>query len=149
MNASDEYRASVQTASVQVLFQVLWSESFAEKALLLVLTAVLTGVVVPLVVKSIDRASDGREAILRAQGKLFEDVSETILTTETLMLDVSWFGTQYAKNSGMQGKAFDRYQERSVDLISRWRSQTARAQTLAAPAVAIKLNSFQRRFFLE
>ena len=130
-------------------FQVLWSESFLEKALLLVLTAVLSGIVIPLVIKSIDRTREGREALSRSQVKLFEDVSETILTAETLMLDVSWFGTDLAKNGEMQRKALERYTERSVDLIAKWRVQTTRAQTLASPKVAEKLDAFLKRFFFE
>lgn len=84
-----------------------------------------------------------------AQAKLFDDVSETILTCETLMLDVSWFGTPDAKNVEMQKKAFERYTERSVDLIARWRAQASRAQTLASPRVSQKINAFQMRFFIE
>jgi hypothetical protein len=114
-----------------------------------VLTAVLSGIIVPLVIKSVDHSREGQETLSRAQLKLFEDVSETMLAAETLMLDVSWFGTDHAKNSDMQRKAFERYQERSVDLIAKWRAQTTRAQTLASPKVGQKLNEFLKRFFYE
>lgn len=131
------------------LLHVLKSDSFIEKALLLVLTALLSGLIVPLVIKSIDSAREGREMLFRAQAKLFDDVSETLLTGETLMLDISWFGTPDAKNADMQRKAFERYSERSVDLVAKWRIQSSRAQTLASPHVSSKLNAFQIRFFSE
>src|SRR5258708_6960014 len=118
--------------SPSIVRRVLKSDSFVEKAFLLILTAVLSGLFVPLVIKTVDRAREGREAIARAQAKLFDDASETILTCETLMLDVSWFGTPRAKNVDMQKKAFERYTEKSVDLISKWRAQSSRAQALAS-----------------
>jgi hypothetical protein len=131
------------------LLRVLRSDSFIEKAFLLILTAVLSGLVVPLVIKSIDTASAGRTEIARAKAKLFDDFSETIMSCEALALDVSWYGTTDAKNVDMQIKAFDRYSERVVDLIARWRTLSARAQTLASPDVAQKVDKFQRRFFDE
>lgn len=136
-------------AQASTLLRVLKSDSFVEKAFLLILTAVLSGVLVPLVIKSVEGAREERDAIARAQAKLFDDVSETILTCETLILDVSWFGTKQAKNAEMQEKAFDRYIDKSVDLIAKWRAQSSRAQALASPHVAKKLNAFQIRFFDE
>jgi hypothetical protein len=65
------------------------------------------------------------------------------------MLDVTWFGTKRAKNAEMQKKAFERYSEKSVDLIAKWRAQSSRAQALASPQVAKKLDAFQGRFFVE
>lgn len=117
----------------------LRTDSFLEKSALLVLTAVLSGVIVPLVIKSTDEARAERASISQAQAKLFDDVSEVILTFETLTLDVSWFGSKETKNPEMQKKAFERYNERVVDLVARWRVQASRAQTLASKPVAMKI----------
>jgi hypothetical protein len=144
-NATPEQPVITSTSPLRVLK----SDSFIEKAFLLLLTALLSGMLVPLIIKSIDNAREKREALSRAQAKLFDDVSETLLTCETLMLDISWFGTQDAKNAEMQKKAFERYTERSVDLVAKWRVQSSRAQTFASPHVSKKLNAFQIRFFDE
>ncbi|MGR9471093.1 hypothetical protein [Rhizobium leguminosarum] len=125
------------------------SDGFIEKLVLLVLTAILSGIFVPLIIKSIDQSREARQAVATAQAKLFDDISDTILTLETLMLDVSWFGTGDAKNAEMQTRAFDRYTERSVDLIVKWRIEASRAQALASPETAEKMQAFLNRFFRE
>lgn len=132
-----------------LLGRVLRNESFIEKALVLFLTAVVSGIFLPVIVRSIDRDRESRAAIALAQSKLFDDISETILTTETLALDVSWYGTMAVDNDEMQTKAFERYSERLVDLVAKWRAQSSRAQALASPEVAKKLETFLKRFFAE
>lgn len=121
---------------------VLSSETFLEKVALLVLTAILSGAVVPLIIKSIDTRREGREAVFRAQAKLYDEISEIVLTYETLALDVSWYGTSKVKNVALQTKAYERYSERVVDLIARWRAQISRAQTLASPDISNKIRVF-------
>jgi hypothetical protein len=138
-----------EATRANALLAVLKSESFVEKCLLLVLTAVLSGIVVPLIIKSVDSHREHRENLIRAQAKLFDDISETILTCETLMLDVSWFGTAQARNPEMQKKSFDRYVEQSVGLVAKWRAQSSRAETLVSPKISEKLAAFQIRFFRE
>jgi hypothetical protein len=128
---------------------VLASESFLEKAYLLVLTVMLTGIVVPLVVKSVDASRERRAAITSAQSKLFDDLSETILTYETLALDVSWFGTSTTANVQMQKKAFERYNERTTELTAKWRILAARSRTLTSPIVANKINTMLSDVFME
>jgi hypothetical protein len=135
--------------SSSALLRVLKAESFIEKVLLLAITAILSGVLIPLAIKSIDSEREGRAALARAQAKLFDDVSETILTTETLILDVSWYGTVAAKNPDLQNKAFERYNARVVDLIGKWRAESSRAQALASPKVSEKIHAFLGRFFVE
>lgn len=134
--------ASLQTKPRSSLIKILSSETFLEKVALLVLTAILSGAVIPLIIKSIDTRREGREAVFRAQAKLYDDISEIVLTYETLALDVSWYGTPAAKNVALQRKAFERYSERVVDLIARWRTQVSRAQTLASPAIGKKIRDF-------
>ncbi|WP_105435673.1 hypothetical protein [Neorhizobium tomejilense] len=136
-----ERRASV--------LRVLKSDGFLEKVMLLVLTAVLSGFLIPWAVKSIDRDREAREAISSAQVKLFDEVSATIVTLETLMLDVTWFGTINGKNSELQKKAFERYSEQSSALVIKLRTQSSRAQTLASPQMATELEAFLLRFFVE
>lgn len=129
--------------------RVLKSDSFVEKALILILAGLLSGLIVPLVIKSIDESQARQEALSQAQAKLFDDVSETILTLETLMLDISWFGTPDAENADMQKKAFERYSSESVHLIAKWRVQSSRVRTLTSAPISQKLNAFQARFFRE
>ena len=128
---------------------VLASESFLEKAYLLVLTVLLTGVVVPLVVKSIDASRERRAAISSAQQKLFDELSETILTYETLALDVSWFGTGSSRNPELQARAFQRYNDKTVDLTARLRILAARSRTLTSPDVGEKINVMLRDIFVQ
>ena len=136
----------VETSSTNpeppVIRKALTSESFVEKVALLLLTALLSGLIVPLVISSLQATRTRSEAILQAQAKLLEDVSETILTYETLALDVSWFKTKTAQNEDLHQKAFAKYSERVVDLVAKWRAQAARAQTLVSPAVSAKIDGF-------
>jgi hypothetical protein len=143
-----------------VIRTALTSASFIEKVVLLLLTAILTGIVVPSIINDSNRKYSERQkevekmrarddAILQAQSKLLDDVSEIILTCETLILDVSWYRTRFAMNEEMHRRAFSRYSERIVDLISRWRALQARARNLTSPVISSKIDDFLRRFFLE
>lgn len=129
------------------LRRALTSESFVEKAALLLLTAILSGLVVPVVIGSLQAKRARRDAIVQAQAKLLDDMSETILTYETLLLDVSWFATNLARNDEMHQKAFAKYSDRAVDLVAKWRAQAARAQSLASPAISAKLDAFLLKVF--
>ena len=133
--------------------QVVSSQSFIEKLLLLLLTVGVSGVAVPLVMNRVAAASSARQkaaeairardqTILDAQSKLLNDFAETLLAYETLALDVSWYKTAVGLHEDMHTRAFNRYSERVVDLISRWRALVSRARTLASPSVAEKMNAF-------
>ncbi|MEZ4714108.1 MAG: hypothetical protein R3A44_43390 [Caldilineaceae bacterium] len=89
------------------------------------------------------------DAILRAQSKLLDDIATTILTYETIAADVTWFKTEMAANDEMHEKAFNRYNERVIDLVAQWRIQAAKAQTLVTPTVSDKINSFLNKVFDE
>jgi hypothetical protein len=128
---------------------ILRDSSFIQNVILLFLTAALSGVIVPQVVKTIDTSRESRAAVQRAQAKLFSDVSETVLTYETLALDVSWFGTNTAKNPEMQRKAFERYSDKVVDLTAKWRIQASRAQTLTSRPVSAKINNLLAEVFVK
>jgi hypothetical protein len=147
--ASDSESPAPSSETSGSLRKILKSDSFVEKALILAGTVVLSGLLVPLIIMHVNSVRVAREGLSHAQAKLFDDVSETILTSETLLLDISWFGTEHAKNAEMQKKAFERYSERSVDLIAKWRAQSSRAMALASPQVSKKLKAFQLRFFQE
>jgi hypothetical protein len=131
------------------VLRVLSSESFLEKFFLLVATAFLTGLLIPSAIKYVDTARERREVISRANTKLFEEFSETIITAETLILDVTWYGSTEAPIPELQKKAFDRYSEQVVQLVTRWRLQISRAHTLASPSVAGKMQRLLDRFFIE
>ncbi len=124
------------------------TSSFWEKIVLLSVTALISGLLVPVVVKSIDETRAKQAAVRAAQERLYTDVSATLLTMQTLALDVSWFGTSGSKDVDNQKKAYQRYNDRAVDLVAQWRTQIARAQTLATPAIASELNNTLTRYFI-
>lgn len=143
-----------------VIRNVLTSESFVEKLVLLLVTAILSGILVPLTINYVSFRTAAREkerearrarddSILQAQSKLLDEFSETALTAMTLALDVSWFKTQAAANDEYHKKAFARYSDRIVDLVAKWRALASRAQTLTSPAVSRKINAFLAMFFNE
>jgi hypothetical protein len=145
---------------VSILWNVLASESFVEKLMLLLITAALSGLLLPYVLtrynnsvaarqKAADIARSKNESILQAQAKLVEDLAAVVLTYETLALDVTWFRTSVAKDEKMYQRAYERYSDRIVDLISTWRSLTARSQTLTSPSVSVKIGDFLARVFSE
>jgi hypothetical protein len=145
---------------LSVLWNVLTGESFVEKLVLLLITAALSGLLLPYVLarynnsvaarqKAADIARSKNKSILQAQAKLVEDLADVVLTYQTLALDVTWFRTSVAKDEKMYQRAYERYSDRSVDLISTWRSLTARSQSLASPSVSEKIGDFLARVFHE
>jgi hypothetical protein len=153
----------------KVLRRALTSDSFVEKAGLLVLTVVLSGVAVPIVVnrlnandadrrkhtetaaaesrKAADIARAKEDAVLRARLALLDAFSEMLLTYETLALDVSWYRTSSVNDHALYEKAYSRYSERVVGLFSTWRVLTSRAQLLAGPDISALMNTFQQDVF--
>lgn len=134
--------------------QVLASRSFREKAMLLL----LSGLVVPLVMFFLNREFEAREKnverakaefvdALAAKRAFWEDTSRTILTLQTLVLDVSWYKTSYAPNVILHEKALDRYSREVVDLTANWRVLISRAEVIASPEVAEKLHALLGEFF--
>ena len=121
----------------------LTNESFIEKVAVLLVTAVLSGIFVPLIVSTInsknqqlqkerDAAKTKQEALLQSRIKLLDDFSEVAITLETLALDVSWFESPNAKNKDLAGVTFQRYSDRSVDLVTKWRVLSSRSRLLAS-----------------
>jgi hypothetical protein len=136
-----------QATDVSVL-SFFMTPSFWEKIALLVATAILSGLVIPLVIRYTDEARARQSAVSQAQEQLYLDVSKTILTYQTLVLDVSWFGTPQGRNNDMQKQAFARYNERVVDLVADWRVHIARAKTLTSREFSKLLNEFLTEVFL-
>jgi hypothetical protein len=52
-----------------------------------------------------------------------------------------------ALDTAMQHKAYERFSDKVRDLVARWRAHTARAQTLASPAVASRIDKFLTEVF--
>ncbi|MCX2454333.1 hypothetical protein OQX61_23890 [Pedobacter sp. PLR] len=130
-----------------ILTKVFGNESFIEKLFLLFLTALLSGLIIPYVGTEIQRNKARNDIVLQAQSKLLEDVSKTLLTYETLLLDISWFKTDKGHNEEMHKKAFARYSERAVDLLADWRVESIRVKSLASAETSKKLDSFQLTMF--
>jgi hypothetical protein len=142
------------------LHKVITGESFIEKFALLLLTGLLSGLLLPYVIarynngvstrqKESDFARSKDEAILQAQSKLVEEFATVVLTYETLVLDVSWYKTGAGKDELLYEKAYAKYSDRIVDLLSSWRSLSARSQTLTSPEIAREMNDFQILVFKE
>jgi hypothetical protein len=108
------------------LMRVLGSESFVEKVALLLATAVLSGFLIPYVVSTMQRTRARSDAIAASQRQLLDDLAETILTYQTLALDVSWYRTSGVKDLAIHERAFTRYNDRFVDLLATWRTQSVR-----------------------
>ena len=122
---------------------VIKSESFFEKAFLLVLAAIISGLLIPAVFKVIDHQRSERIALKESKSQLHSDVAETVLRSITLALDVSWFGSKKSKNKDMQEIAFKRYNERIADLMADWRVQYSKSQTLTSNDISEKLQTLQ------
>ena len=123
------------------------TSAFWEKIALLLATALLSGLVIPLIVKATDESRARRAAVSQAQEQLFRDASETMLTFQTLVLDVSWFGTPGARDEDSQRRVYAKYNDRAADLVARWRTQVARARTLTSSSVSEKLQVMLEQFF--
>ncbi len=115
---------------------------FLQRAMLIVLAALLSGLFIPGIVGRINESRDEKIALAKAQAKLFDEVSEILLTLQTLILDVSYFGYGPAKSTADQRRAYERYNEATPMLIARYRIQVARAKVLSSQGVANDLNAF-------
>lgn len=152
---------SEEIKRVNVLRKVLTSEAFIEKVFLLLLTVILSGLAIPYVLSRINASDSARqqilaesrarqEALIQAQSNLLNDFSDVVLTYETLALDVSWYGTSFARNDELLEKSFTRYNDQLVELISKWRILASRAQVLAAPGIGEEMLIFlNQKVFLE
>ena len=141
---SKETNSQAPTSPTLAFFR---TSGFWEKISLLVATALLSGLVVPLIIKQTDEARARRTSVSQAQEQLFRDVSDTMLTFQTLILDVSWFGTPGARDEDSQRKAYAKYNERAAEFVARWRTQIARSRTLTSPEVSTRLRTMLEHFF--
>jgi len=153
----------------KVVRRVLASDSFVEKAGLLLLTVVLSGIAVPIVVnrlnandaarrrqteiadaegrKAVDLARVREEAVFHARLALLNEFSEMLLTYQTLALDVSWYRTSGVNDLALHQRAYSRYSERIVALFATWRVLTSRAQLLAGHDISNLMETFIAKVF--
>jgi len=127
--------------------EIFKSDSFVEKASLLLLTALISGFLVPYISSEIQRRAARNDAIIQSQTKLLDDVSRTLMTYETLLLDVSWYKTVEGYDEEMHKLAYKKYADRVVDLLTDWRVEAIKARTLSSPEVSDRLTSFQQKMF--
>lgn len=126
-----------------VVRTALVSASFVEKAVLLLLTALITGLLIPYVSNKIQTTNAHNEIVLQAKAKLLDDVTNTLVTYQYLVGDVSFYKSDTSLFNGkMQALSFERYSTRVVDLTSQWGVEIAKARTLASPEISDKLNKF-------
>ena len=137
----------------------LTSESFIEKIALLLVTASLTGVIVPMIISHFNLKASERQknleflkardsSILQSQSKLLDDAAEVILTYQTLALDVSWYKHSRGADEELHHKAFARYSEKIVELVTKWRILISRSRMLASADVSNKLQEFLEKTFI-
>ncbi|MEO3403238.1 hypothetical protein AAFN85_05015 [Mucilaginibacter sp. CAU 1740] len=130
-----------------VFKRVLVSESFLEKLFLLLATAILSGILIPYFTNKIQTDKARNEIVLQSQKNLLNDISKTLLTYETLLLDISWFKNNIATDSAMHEQAFKNYTSRSVDLLTDWRVESIKAKDLVSEDMSKKLDVFQLKMF--
>ena len=135
---------------------VLVSESFIEKAILFCLTVLITGIAIPLVLallnnyeatraKNLNELKARHETLLSAQSRLLDDFTENLILYETLALDVSYFGLARTHNPDFQEKAFARYNNEVITVLTRWNAHIVKARILASPEIAGKMEKMRAR----
>ena len=123
--------------------RIFFSDSFLEKFSFLLLTALITGLLIPIISQNVQKNNSKNDAILNNQVKLLDDVSNIIMTYETLVLDVSFYKSHNdVNNSDLQTKAYEKYSQRVTDLFSQWRFQISKARYLTSPTISSKLEQF-------
>ncbi len=121
------------------------SASFIEKTVLLLLTAVISGLLIPYVSNKIQTANAHTEVVLQSEAKLLDDITNTMITYQFLVGDVSLYKRDSsAANDKMQAAAFEHYSNRVVDLFSQWGVEIAKSKSLASPEVSEKLDKFMQ-----
>ena len=131
-----------------MLARVFFRESFLERTSLLVITAVISGLMIPEISYRIQAHNQRQEIVLTKQAELLDDLTNTLMTYESLVLDVSWYkSSELVYNIEMHQKAYERYSERVPDLIARLRGDLLKARYLASPTMAEKLNQFHQKIF--
>lgn len=125
-------------------------ESFLERASLLIITAIISGLMIPEISYRIQAQNQKQEIVLANQAELLDDLTNTLMTYESLVLDVTWYKSNEAVyNQEMHLKAYERYTSRVPDLIAELRTGMLKAKYLASPAMEEKLNQFHERIFSE
>ena len=117
--------------------------TFLQNLTLLLVTAFLSGLIIPYLSEKNQRINARNEILLQSQNKLLEDLSKTLLTWETLLGDISWYGTSTVNNPLMQQKAFERYSEKSPDLFAELKIEALRSKNLAPAEISDKIYRFQ------
>ena len=117
--------------------------TFLQNLTLLLVTGFLSGLIIPYLAEKNQRINARNEIVLQSQNKFLEDLSKTLLTWETLLGDISWYGTSTVNNPQMQQKAFERYSERSPDLITELKIEALKAKNLAPPEISEKIYKMQ------
>ena len=122
--------------------KTLTGVTFLQNLVLLFVTASLSGLIIPYLADESQRTKARNDIIIQSQGKLFDDISKSLITTEALLNDISFYGSLEGDNALVLQKAYERYTERSVDLLTELRGEVLKAKTLASDTVSKKLDKF-------
>lgn len=138
---------TIRPGNTSAVLKTLSNESFIEKFILLILTVLLSGLIIPYVTSEIQRRKTRNDILIQAQTKLLDDVTRTIMTYETLLLDISWYQTPDGYNREMHRKAFNRYSDRATELLTDWRVESLKARYLSSILISNRLDSLQQEMF--
>ena len=116
--------------------------TFLQNLVLLLVTASLSGLIIPYLSDESQRTKARNDIIIQSQGKLFDDISKSLITTEALLVDISFYGSLEGDNASVLQKAYERYTEKSADLLAELRGEVIKAKTLASDTVSKKLDKF-------
>ena len=124
------------------LKKVFTGETFLQNLTLLLVTATLSGLIIPRLADENQRTKARNDIIIQSQNKLLEDISKSLITTEALLADISFYGSMEGDNLPILQKAYDRYTDRSPDLLTELRGEVLRAKALSSVDISNKLDHF-------
>ena len=122
-----------------LLKKTFTGETFLQNLTLLLVTAFLSGLIIPYLAEKNQKTNARNEIVLQSQNKLLEDISKTLLTLESLLGDISWYGSSTVNNPQMQQKAYERYAEKSAELLADLKTQALKAKILAPAEISEKI----------
>lgn len=140
-----------------MIFTALTSESFIEKAMLLILGALLTGILAPLIKAQMDRATFKRQKtfeadlarqsdVIKAQTQFLTEFSNHIWEYHKISQRVSY--TRLSGNKEAYQRALQEYQQSLWESLHRIRSAIGAARWFCSDAAHEALSSWYEDWFV-